>query len=515
MNRVSKFILIVAGFALAGVALAGIVVFLSCAKKEATHKETLVARVKDRTISVNEFIRRAEYTIRPAYCRGDNYIHRKIVLNSLIAEKLMALEAGENNELTNNHEFQQYLLGRKEQAMRQWLFYEVGIRPVKLDTAEIRRLYSVAGRVYRVSFLNCPDHETAHDIYRKLTVGKISFEQMARELSAKKNVPQKEIKFDAPEPDVVHQALYEPSIKKGQLIGPLEVAPDSYVILRVDGWRSYPALTDQQQADRLKQVKDKLTERQAIARYEKFIGQLMGDKKLQFNPEIFKRLVNILGPEYFKTEKEKKEMFNKKFWNKDNEMMVRKNGPEQLGEMAGQTFFTVDGQAWTVERFMYHLQRHPLVFRRKKFPQNQFARHFRQAVADMIRDYYLTRVAYERGYDKIPEVQRYEQMWKDNLLALYHKKQYLDRHVIKGKKGMAIIKEVLDPYVAQLRQKYQDQIEINTDAFEKIKLTRIDMFAIQPNQAFPVVVPSFPQLTTHNMLDYGRKMDYPESGKDL
>lgn len=52
----------------------------------------------------------------------------------------------------------------------------------------------------------------------------------------------------------------------------------------------------------------------------------------------------------------------------------------------------------------------------------------------MIRDYYLTQVAYERGYDKRPEVKRNVNMWKDNLLALYQKKKYLDQQDLKGKK---------------------------------------------------------------------------------
>ena len=45
----------------------------------------------------------------------------------------------------------------------------------------------------------------------------------------------------------------------------------------------------------------------------------------------------------------------------------------------------------------------------------------------------------------------------------------------------------------------------NTDQFEEIKLTGIDMFVIQNNAPYPVIVPEFPQLTTHNMLDYGKK----------
>ncbi|MGH7457409.1 MAG: hypothetical protein ACRENG_39030, partial [bacterium] len=99
--------------------LAGLLI-LHCSKKADTAKETIIARIGSKTISQNEFIRRAEYTIRPGYCRGDDYIQRKIVLNSLVAEKLLALEAGDHNALLQNEEWQLYLQGRQEQAMRQW-----------------------------------------------------------------------------------------------------------------------------------------------------------------------------------------------------------------------------------------------------------------------------------------------------------------------------------------------------------------------------------------------------------
>ena len=76
----------------------------------------------------------------------------------------------------------------------------------------------------------------------------------------------------------------------------------------------------------------------------------------------------------------------------------------------------------------------------------------------------------------------------------------------KGKDYMDIITQNLNPYIDSLQAKYNNDIEIDTDAFEKIKLTRIDMFVIQRNAPFPVIVPSFPLLTTDNQLDYGRKI---------
>ena len=70
--------------------------FLSCAKTSVP-EEVILARVGEKLITIQDFIRRSEYTIRPDYCRQDNYIHKKIVLNSLIAEKLTSLEFEKQN----------------------------------------------------------------------------------------------------------------------------------------------------------------------------------------------------------------------------------------------------------------------------------------------------------------------------------------------------------------------------------------------------------------------------------
>ena len=40
--------------------------------------EKILAKIKDRVITQNDFIKRAEYTIRPTFCKSDNYIHKKI-----------------------------------------------------------------------------------------------------------------------------------------------------------------------------------------------------------------------------------------------------------------------------------------------------------------------------------------------------------------------------------------------------------------------------------------------------
>ena len=117
--------------------------FAVCAQKES--KSDILAIVGDRVITTDEFIRRAEYTIRPPYCKQNSNIDKQIILNSIIAEKLYAFEAGDNNPLSRNMTFQAYIQGRKEQVMRQILFDKIVKKKIKPDTSELNKRYLQAG----------------------------------------------------------------------------------------------------------------------------------------------------------------------------------------------------------------------------------------------------------------------------------------------------------------------------------------------------------------------------------
>ena len=131
------------------------------------------------------------------------------------------------------------------------------------------------------------------------------------------------------------------------------------------------------------------------------------------------------------------------------------------------------------------------------------------AVVDLVRDTYLTREAYDRGYDKVNAIEQYTNMFRDYALALYHQQDYLREQNCDlnfNKEYLKIINDYLNPYIDSLQTKYSDEIFIDTDIFDKVDLTRIDMFVIEKNVPYPAAVPNFPILTTDNKLDYGQVM---------
>lgn len=488
----------------------GVLHLVACSPRDEPppQQETLVVRVGDRTISVNEFIRRAEYTIRPVYCRGDYPVHKKIILNSLIAEKLFALEEGDDSPILRHEEMQLYLQGRKEQAMRQWFYYKEAYEPVKLDTGEVRRVYRVAGRKYRIGYYSFSDSARAGEIAARLRDGSMAFEDLLRVADSLESVPERIVEFDKPEHDRVHEALYSRPLQKGEIVGPLHI-DDKHLVIKVLGWTESLALTDQQIRRRWQDVSERLKSRYAEQRYLHIVADLMRGKRVEFAPQTFRRLVAVVAPSYIRTHEMKKQAFNEHFWGARQAREELEKLGDGIEPLLDEPLFRFDGEIWTVRDLETEMKRHPLVFRKRRIPAGDFAEQFKLAIVDMLQDRVVTDEAYRRGYDRVPEVQRYVQMWKDNVLFLYHQQRLLEKLGLRDAfraNSVEVIESHLNAYVDSLLQRYRDRIEINVEAFENIQLTRVDMFVMQRNVPFPIVVPAFPAVTTRHRLDYGRRM---------
>jgi hypothetical protein len=269
------------------------------------------------------------------------------------------------------------------------------------------------------------------------------------------------------------------------------------------------AITDTQIQRRWSDVSQKLTEQKAAAEFEQYVHQVMRGKKLEFNPLTFRKIVTIVGPYFLRSFAEKQSALSQQLWNQQDQENILTQMGNSFEAILNEPFFRIDGKVWTVRDFEREVKIHPLVFRQKRISKGDFAEQFKLAVVDMVRDRYLAEAAYKKGYDRAEAVQRNVEMWKDNLLFLYQLNAHLKtigKHENFSKDYRKIVEADLNPYVDSLQAKYGDRIEINTGAFEKIKLTNIDMMVIQQNVPFPIIVPGFPVVTTDHQLDYGRKM---------
>ncbi len=154
-----------------------------------------------------------------------------------------------------------------------------------------------------------------------------------------------------------------------------------------------------------------------------------------------------------------------------------------------------------------------MVFRKARLTREDFAEQLGLAIADVVRDYYITRDAYEKDDNTDSAVMRTNTMWRDNIFAMFAKYQYLLSKGVKESVQVSVVEAHLTPLIDSLQTKYSNQTLINISDFEKIQLTSVDMIALQPDQTFPVVVPSFSLVTIDNRLDYGEDWKLPASFK--
>jgi len=468
----------------------------------------VLASICGKTIFVDEFIRRAEYTIRPSYCKGDGGFDKKIILNSLLAEKMLAIEAGKDNELIKSESFQRMLQGLQEQLMRNVMYYAEGTSKVQLDTARARKEYEIAGRTYHIEYFTIPNDSVARVVKQILDTSATSFANIYQALTGRDSLPQRDVNWISKESHEVRKVLFKDRPAVNQVVGPVQVNDESYLFIRVKGWTDHVAVTEKQISDRWDDVNQELTHEQADEHYDNYVMRLMQGKTLQFEPSTFRKFVEIVAPNYLETKKEKEEtMLNEMFKRQSQENPEFADMERNLNALQGAPLFTIDGKVWTVEDVAKEIERHPLVFRIKILHKKNFAKQVKLALADMVRDRYLAQEAYSRGFDRYPMVAHYTEMWHDATLSLWQKDHYLKSKGISDNGQIGIVSECMDPYIDSLRRKYSEYTEINVNEFNDIKLTGIPMFVQENNVPFPVFVPNFPQLTTYKWLDYGKKME--------
>ena len=480
--------------------------FSICQTNEPTN---ILAKVDDRIITLQDFIRRAEYSIRPDYCRQANYIHKKIILNSLIAEKLLALEAEKIKvDLLDNTLFQSFIRGRREQAMRQMHYYEQFYDKVETDSSELVNAYKLAGRTVDITFLNLPDQETAFAIKHQAQKG-ISLDSAYTLIWNQQTPPRRNLNWFDKESMILHKAVFNGTVTKGSIIGPLSTEDNTFLLLQINGWIDRPAITESDISVRMSDVQKRLQEYSAEQNYREWVQHIMTGKQLELNPDIFPAYAEKVTDIYLQSDSVKQFRYGKVLWEDPELAFVHDSLASPPLEAIAETdiLFHLDNEPWSVQQFHQEIRKQPLVFRKKKMNRREFPSQLRFAIADLVRDIEITKNCYENKYDRSPTVIRNKELWSDSSVSRYY------RNILFAKMGAEYdhpenIATRMKPLVDSLQVIYSDRIEIDTDLFETIALTSIDMSVMQYGVPYPKVVPPFPILTNDNRIDYGRKKEH-------
>ncbi len=464
-----------------------------------------LVQVADRTITVSEFIKRAEYTIRPPHCRGNLNIHKYIVLNSLIAEKLLAIELEDASVDTH---FMKYLIGRKEQKMRDVLFYEKAYKLVSIDTVTTLSTADAAVRTYDIRYTTFRDPTQAQQFYELLINGS-TFEDINQSILHLDRIPTRKVKYLEETDPYICNALFGSALDKDQIVGPVRTSDGNYLIMQVDGWVSQISLSPEERTSFIDRVSEKLKTDHAMIRYNEYVSGIMSGKEMKLIEDTFREFVEVVRDHYLASQADKEDMVQLTLWQEEKKS-EREDEPPSISYNRNMPLLELDGKTWNLKDIEQLVESHPLVFRKKRIKPQEFSEQLKFTLADLFRDFYLTQEAYQLGYDLYPTVLQEVAMWTDSYNANFARDQILSDAgigVVDSNGTLKAIETYLNPHIAELQQMYSDQILINLEQFNAIQLTSVDMLAITENAPYPVIVPDFPLLTTLHELNYGKAMD--------
>ena len=465
----------------------------------------ILAQVGDRIITVDEFIRRAEYTVRPSYCHDDSPIHKKIILNSLIAEKLMMMDL-DNHDLDQN--FTNYLIGRKEQKMRELLYKNEGYDKAVINDTMISKVSQWAMRNYKIHYFAYEDSGISDGVLKMVQDG-LSFNEIYNGLFKLDSIPIRNVDYFQELDPTITTALFTKKLQKDEIVGPIKTLDGSYLLMQIKGWTSTVPITNPDQRSLASRVGEKLKSEQANLHYTGYAHKIMQGKSMKLNAEAFNEFSNMIEKRYRVTRNNQEETAEMMMWQKEITADLPDEEPV-ISFSSNSTILEFDGQNWDVKDLEALIKTHPLVFRKKNIAAGEFSQQLKFAIADLFRDHFLTMEAYKKNLDKDVNIIQDQQMWSDSYKSIIRRNQLLNRSDFDStpdKSYLKIINESLNPFVNSLQEKYSDSVLINFEEFDKLRLTSIDMFAISENVPYPVIVPDFPLLTTDHNIDYGKSLE--------
>ncbi|HPG40427.1 MAG TPA: hypothetical protein PLP19_15765 [bacterium] len=429
----------------------------------------------------------------------------KVFLNNMILEKILVAEFGAQSELTRNEGFQSYILGRKEQSMREQLFNKKALNIVKLDSAEISKAMRLSKREYDLEFFNIYNDSIAKAIAQQIKSTPQSAPQIFSEYLEGREHPTWTAKWRDPDHINIHEALFSEPLHENSIVGPLKVDDEHWMMIKVVNWKDIVDFGGEEQQVWQQKIVEKLTMNHAVRNWDAYTREVMKGKSIDFDRDMFKKLADLFYDLNSARDLSNKDIIRRLFQNEDSTLSAFDLPDDET--LLQQPFFNVDGTTWTVGNFRQALMSHPLVYRKTALDRGQFYLEFRRGIAALVRDTYLNKEAYKLGLDKDSNVQRDTKMWSDALIAAFERNQLLNNF---GKaltdttdlSRQSKLTTMYNEYLEELLHQYHPKIQVNTELYSRFEINKTQLFVTQPDQPYPVTVPRWPMFTDNNKVDY-------------
>ncbi len=451
--------------------------------------DSILVKIKDKVITKDEFIKRAEYTNLPLYCKNDAPYHKNIILNSLIAEKLMAIDI--ESDVNNDNFSSDFLNGIKEQKMREVLLNEEVYNKAVIDSSLFDVHKNNSSRLYELNFISI-DNDTLAAIVQNYLRDGVDFDNICYNYLKLKSIPSRNLSyFD--EPDIkIHNEIFSKNLKLNDVLGPIISSDNKFLFLKVLSWADLTMDFENDENNNNDLIIEKMTLFENYKNYSLYMSEVMKGNKLKFIEELFFKLANISYDYYFNRENINDSAYNDNSFN----IIYFAN---QVGLDKDDTLIMYNDNALSISDLHKLISKHPLLFSAEKINKDQFPLYFQYAMVELLRDEKLNQLAYTKGYDLHPDVVQEYSMFYDATLSQLHLKSVLKKNNYEkdmfDKNPEPIFDKFLNGYIESLRKKYNNDINIDFEIFNSVSLKN-DRNIYRKGMPYPKMVPAFPILTS-------------------
>jgi hypothetical protein len=459
----------------------------------------VLVEINDRTITKNDFIIRSEYTIRPSYCKSNNQVHKKIILNSLIAEKLLALEI--EPYISSDNFSDNFLEGIKEQYMRDYLLKDMVYNNIKIDPILTEKYLENSLKIYTLNYISISSEPVSNSIAMLLSQG-MEFEEICGDYLNLEEIPEIKMDFFYEKDPTIHESIFLNQLVANQVVGPIVSKDNKRLFIRVKDFIYSPLLTADEISTHINMVNQKLYELNQVKEYDIYIKEIMKDYSVVFNSDIFVKLASEAYNYYI----DRNNLINNQVLS-SSLVFSKCDSINYYDEV-----FTLNGNSHNVSYLDNLISKHPLVFRNQNISKQEFGLQFKFSLVDLIRDERLNELAYNNNYHLNNNVLKDYRIFSDATSSRLHLEALFNNNNFSlsqfNQNPEAIIDDYLNQYIDSLQVSYSDNIKINFNLFNEIELTNIDLYAYKKGVPYPMVVPVFPILTNKSVIDYGKEFNF-------
>ena len=441
--------------------------FLACNR---TEPESVLARVGERMITVDEFMLRAELSPEVNF-RGPDSARAAGLLDLLISEKLAAL-AAEDAGMDTLAAIRQLGGFIEDMALARELYRREVQSKVTVKAEELDRAVGYQAQTRIIAYLVFNDELSARRYQERLAAG-CSFNQALRDLygaAADTMANRREIKWGENVSAIEESAFV---LNPGQ-VSPVLAVEGAFMVMVLEEIQRDLVVTEAEQARRRHLARRILRARQEATVSDHYIAALAKEKNLQFNKPLLQKTADFMAEHSMAAQPD-----DRPFMPGGRPLEVE---ALQAARLALQSHLETPLVSWrdghiTLRQMLEKWRGYNLAV-----DQSSAAARRRSIVRGfslVARDVLLAGEGRRRGYDKLPPVRNDVIMWRDYYLCSALQGHLLEKNAAPNFSWQ--------PHLLQWRARYP--VHVDTNRLQRTELTQVPVLALRIGQYNALVVP--------------------------